>query len=50
MNEVNIKYGFPKNYFIDFLDELGLFIEENRFLREKISVALPSGEISWLSK
>jgi hypothetical protein len=38
MNEVNMKYWFSdlrNKFFIDFLDELGLFIEENRFLRIK---------------
>jgi hypothetical protein len=36
---------------IDFLDELGLFIEEKLiFTKKKISIALPSGTISWLSK
>jgi hypothetical protein len=38
MNEVNIKYwfrNFPKNFFIDFLDELGLFIEEKPICTKK---------------
>jgi hypothetical protein len=35
---------------VDFLDELGLFIEEKPILRKKKSVALPSAAISWLSK
>jgi hypothetical protein len=34
-----IKYETKK--IIDFLDELGLFIEENSILRKKKSVALP---------
>jgi hypothetical protein len=50
MNEVNnnnIKKrfrDFKKKKIIDFLDELGLFIEE-----KKISATLPSAVILWLS-
>jgi hypothetical protein len=38
MNEVNVKYWFSdlkKNFFIDFLDELGLFIEEKPIFTKK---------------
>jgi hypothetical protein len=46
LNEVNIKYrfsDFKKKFFIDFLDELGLFIEKKSgFYEKKISVALLS--------
>jgi hypothetical protein len=46
MNEVNIS---KKKINIDFLDELGLFIEEKPvFTKKKNSVALPSAVISWL--
>jgi hypothetical protein len=31
-----------KNFFIDFLGDVGLFIGKTRFLRKKKSVALPS--------
>jgi hypothetical protein len=52
MNEVNIKYwfrDFHKKKIIDFLDDLGLFIEEKPiFTKKRISVTLPSAVISWL--
>jgi hypothetical protein len=36
MNEFNIKYcDFKKHFFIDFLDELGLFIEEKPVFTKK---------------
>jgi hypothetical protein len=54
MNEVNMKsIDFvisKKIFFIDFLDELELFIGENRFLRKKKSVTLLSAVNSWRSK
>jgi hypothetical protein len=34
--------------FIDFLDELGFFRRKTIFYEKKISVALPSGAISWV--
>jgi hypothetical protein len=38
-------------FFIDFLNELGLFIEEKPiYTIKKISATLPSAVISWLSK
>jgi hypothetical protein len=42
MNEVNMKVVISKFFFIDFLDELGLFIGEKTVsTKKKISVALP---------
>jgi hypothetical protein len=45
MNEVNIKSDFvisQKKFFIDFLDELGLFIEEKPICTTKKNPSLPS--------
>jgi hypothetical protein len=49
--EHSIDFVIPKKiFFIDFLDELGLFIGEKQVLRKKKSVTLPSAVNSWLSK
>jgi hypothetical protein len=57
MNGVNMKYcfrDFQKKKIIDFLDELGLFIEEKPVFTKKKFPSLcrlpsPSAVISWLS-
>jgi hypothetical protein len=57
MNEVNMNdlVISKKKFFIDFLDELGLFIEEKPVFTKKKILSLcrlpsPSAVISWLSK
>jgi hypothetical protein len=51
MNEVKLDLVISKQiFFIDFLEELVLYIEEKTiFTNKKKSVALPSAVISWLS-